>query len=77
MPQVKLYSRPGCRLCDRAHKELLAAAPDLRVDKIDVDSDPRLRDRYGLDIPVAVVGERELFRHRFDPACLDLIPGAH
>ena len=73
---MTLYSRPGCRLCDEAIGELEAAVPGVAVEKVDVDSDPDLRDRYGLDVPVAVESGRELFRHRFDPACIALI-GEH
>ena len=73
MPLVTLYSRPGCRLCDEAKRELAAAAPNATIREVDVDSDPELRERYGFEIPVATVRGRELFRHRFDPACLALI----
>lgn len=76
MVRVTLYSRPGCRLCEEAKRELRAAVPGILVDEVDVDSEPSLRDRYGLDIPVAVENGLELFRHRFDPSCLALI-GKH
>ena len=48
----------------------------LEIEEIDVDSDPALRQRYGFDIPVAVVGGRELFRHRFTPAALRALRNA-
>lgn len=73
MPLVTLYSRPDCRLCDEARRELAAAAPTATIEVVDVDSDPELSERFGLEIPVATVRGRELFRHRFDPACLALI----
>ena len=73
MLRVTLYSRPGCRLCEEARRELVVAAPEVAIEEVDVDTNPQLRERYGWDIPVAVQGERELFRHRFDPACLELI----
>ena len=73
MPLVTLYSRPGCRLCDEAKRELATAVPKATIVEVDVDSDPGLRERYGLDIPVAIVNGRELFRHRFDPTCVALI----
>lgn len=73
MLRVTLYSRPGCRLCEEARRELVAAAPEVTIEEVDVDTAPRLRERYGWDIPVAVQGDRELFRHRFDPACLELL----
>ena len=76
MPRVTFYSRPGCHLCDDARRQLELAEPDLEIEEIDVDSDPDLRQRYGLDIPVAVAGERELFRHRFTPAALRVLRNA-
>lgn len=76
MSRVTLYSRPGCRLCDDARRQLELAEPGLEIEEIDVDSDPDLRQRYGLDIPVAVAGERELFRHRFTPAALRVLRNA-
>ncbi len=66
MQRIVFYSRPACRLCDDAKRQFAAAFPQVAIDEIDVDSDRRLRERYGMDIPVAVLGERELFRHRFD-----------
>ena len=76
MSRVTFYSRPGCRPCDDARRQLELAEPGLEIEEIDVDSDPDLRQRYGLDIPVAVAGERELFRHRFTPAALRVLRNA-
>ena len=73
MQSVTLYSRHGCRLCEEAKSELSGSMPSVEIREVDVDSDPRLRARYGLDIPVAVAGGRELFRHRFDPGCVEFL----
>ena len=73
MLRVTLYTRPGCRLCETARRDLEAAAKHIVIEEIDVDCDPQLRDRYGMDVPVAVAEGRELFRHRFDPGCLKTI----
>jgi len=66
MRSITFYSRPQCHLCDDAKLAFAAAFPDVAIEEVDVDSDPRLRARYGADIPVAVIGEQEVFRHRFD-----------
>ncbi|MDE0126657.1 MAG: glutaredoxin family protein [Bryobacterales bacterium] len=71
--RVILYSRPGCRLCDDAKRAFLAAMPDAEIEEVDVGSDPALEELYGLHIPVALAAGRELFRNRFDPACIRLI----
>lgn len=73
MPEIIFYTRPGCRLCREALRQLAAAVPGVAVREIDVDSDPGLRSRYGCDIPVAVADGRELFRHRFDPSCVEAV----
>ena len=73
MPRITLHTRPGCRLCDDARREMELARPGLEIDEIDVDSDPHLRARYGLHIPVAVAGGRELFRHRFTATALGML----
>lgn len=75
MLRVVLYSRPGCRLCDDAKREFVVALPGAEIEEVDVDSDPALRDMYGHHIPVALVAGRELFRHRFDPACVEFLRG--
>lgn len=52
---VTLYSRAGCHLCDLAQKPVarfVAATPGTTLRVVDVDSDPGLRERYGLRVPV-------------------------
>lgn len=73
MLRVTLFSRPGCGLCDDARRELEAVAPEVEIEEVDIDSDPALVVRYGEHVPVAVSDGRELFRHRFDPACASLL----
>ena len=53
-----LYSRPGCGLCEEMLAELraLPAARGVSVDVADVDADPATRKRFGLKIPVLLLG---------------------
>jgi glutaredoxin len=65
---VTLYTRPGCHLCDEAKA---AIAPLLRefgaaLREVNIDADPVLKERYGLDIPVIFVGQRKVAKHRVD-----------
>jgi glutaredoxin len=64
--QVKLYTRPGCHLCDEAKREMTAAScEDLyELEEINVDTDPELRRRYGWDIPVVTINGAFAFKHR-------------
>ena len=62
MPPVTLYTRAGCCLCDE-----MKAALEQRgyvVVEVDIDADPELKAKYGLDIPVAVQGGKLLAKHR-------------
>lgn len=68
MRTITFYSRPGCHLCDDAKLAFAAAFPEVAIEELDVDSDPQLAERYGTEIPVAMLGRQELFRHRFDLA---------
>ena len=44
-------------------------ALDVEFDKVDVDSDPELRLRYGRDVPVLVRGEL-VVKHRLTPEAI-------
>jgi hypothetical protein len=41
----------------------------VEFEKIDVDSDPQLRVRYGRDVPVLVAGEL-VIKHRLTPEAI-------
>ena len=41
----------------------------VEFDKVDVDSDPQLRLRYGRDVPVLVFGE-VVIKHRLSPEAI-------
>lgn len=53
--QLVLYSRQGCCLCAGLEEKLrtLPNLPPLLV--VDVDSDPTLQARYGLEVPLLAV----------------------
>lgn len=53
--ELLLYSRQGCCLCAGLEQKLRALdpAPQLRV--IDVDTDPELQARFGLEVPLLAV----------------------
>lgn len=69
-PQVLLYSRPGCHLCDEARDELLEllrAGRVFELHEVDIESDEGLHRRLLERIPVVEVeGEPacELFLDR-------------
>lgn len=58
MLTVALYGRKGCHLCDEVKAELEALQTQFphRLAEVDIDSDPALKAKYDLDIPVIEVG---------------------
>ncbi len=68
MALVTLYRNECCGLCDEARKVLEQVAPgwNLRIEEVDILSDTRLYLKYQYDVPVAVIGDQELFRHSAD-----------
>jgi glutaredoxin len=63
---ITIYSRPGCHLCDqmKAVVERVGRSIDIAVEEIDISTDPALEDRYGVDIPVLLVGGRKAAKYR-------------
>jgi glutaredoxin len=68
MPEVVLYTRQGCHLCEIAAE--LLARHRLEVQKVDIDQQPELRGRYNECVPVVVIDGRERFRGRVDELLL-------
>ena len=66
---VTLYTRPGCHLCDEAKAAMRDSGceDEYRLEEINIDEDPDLRDKYGYDIPVVFINGVKAFKHRVDP----------
>jgi len=67
--RLTVVHRRDCQLCDEMLAELAALArrvslPPLEV--VDVDSDPQLQRRHGLDVPVLLLDGSVVCRHRLD-----------
>ena len=67
--RVELYGRGYCHLCE----EMAVALRALRVEfsEIDVDSDPRLDELYGENVPVLLRDGVEICRHRLTPEAIE------
>jgi hypothetical protein len=52
-----LFTRQGCCLCEGLEEKLRALQPPLELDARDVDGDPALQARYGLEVPVLALPE--------------------
>ncbi len=68
-PRLTVVHRHGCELCDEMLAELqtLAATRSLPpIEVVDVDSDPELARRHGLNVPVLLLDGTVVCRHRLD-----------
>jgi predicted thioredoxin/glutaredoxin len=68
-PGLIVIHRQDCDLCDEMLSELetlgrKVALPPISV--VDVDSDPELTRRYGLNVPVLLLDGTVVCRHRLD-----------
>ena len=70
--RVVVYSREGCHLCAEAERivaEVVAGTGDDWA-RVDIDSDPQLRELFGEQVPVTFVDGRQHDFWRVDPARL-------
>jgi len=63
---VTIYSRQGCHLCDqmKAVVERVGRSVAIAVEEVDISTDPALEARFGVDIPVLLVGGRKAAKYR-------------
>ena len=73
VPEVLMYARPGCGLCDEAREVIMAvrARTPFEYREVDLTGDDALELRYGIRIPVVLVDGRELFEISVDAARLE------
>jgi glutaredoxin len=59
--RVRLYTKPGCHLCDQAREVVgeVCAAQGVGWDEIDISSDFELQRRFAEQIPVVFVDGRQ------------------
>ncbi len=65
---ITVYSRAGCHLCEEAKSVIAPVAVEFStsVHEVDIDADPRLRERYTNDVPVIFVGPRFFAKYRVE-----------
>ena len=63
---LRLYSRPGCHLCDEMKTVInrVAQSTPLYLEEIDISSSADLEERYGLEIPVLFVAGKKAAKYR-------------
>jgi glutaredoxin len=75
MPTVRMYSRPGCHLCDEAREMILALRERVpfAFEEVDVSGDDELELAYGIRIPVVLVDAEERFEIAVDEEELEAV----
>jgi glutaredoxin len=65
-PQVTLYTRAGCCLCDDAKQVISSASQSVDFDyaEIDIDGDPDLVRLYSHEVPVITINRRKVFKYK-------------
>ena len=65
-PQVTLYTRKGCCLCDDAKRvlEAVRGRAAFELDEVDIDTDADLRSSYNDEVPVIAINGRKAFKYR-------------
>jgi thiol-disulfide isomerase/thioredoxin len=66
---LTIYSRPGCHLCDDMKAVVQRVAKSLpltpvTIIEIDISTDRALAERYGMEIPVLLVGGKKVAKYR-------------
>jgi len=66
---LRLLGKPDCHLCHEMRDVVRSVLQglDARLVEVDVAEDPELRRRYLLEIPVLLLGDVEIARHRTTP----------
>jgi glutaredoxin len=67
-PEVVVYSRKGCHLCEIIKESLVKLHKRGGFDwrEVDVDSDAELRRQYNDQVPVVFINGRKAFKYRMD-----------
>lgn len=70
MPDVTVYTRENCHLCNEAKATVEAVADEVaaevRIEEVDVDENPDLREEYGDRVPYVFVDGTPKFKYRVD-----------
>ncbi len=68
LPEVILYTRAGCHLCEEAKEEIRRVRAEIpfAFRSIDIDRDPELVSLYNEEVPVILVNGEKAFWYQVD-----------
>ena len=74
MPQLQVFSRRGCHLCELLLEELVPLVEGrLNIEVCDIDSRDDWRDAYDTRVPVVKYDGKEICQYYLDRAALTRI----
>jgi glutaredoxin len=68
--ELIVYTRNDCELCHEMEEVIAAELPKFNagIERIEIDGDPDLEARFGVEVPVLFVNGRKAFKYRCTPA---------
>lgn len=66
--RTRLFTRPGCHLCEDAEQILLRYG--IAAELVNIDDDPELTKKYGCCIPVVEIDGKVRFRGKVNEVLL-------
>ena len=69
MIELILYTRNDCELCREMEEVIAGELPkfEARVQRIEIDGNPDLESKFGIEVPVLFVNDRKAFKYRCTP----------
>jgi glutaredoxin len=69
-PHVRLYTKPGCHLCEEAKQEMLRAGitDEYTFEEVNIEEDAEAYERYKFEIPVITINGHKAFKYRLTAA---------
>ena len=67
-PEVVVYSKPGCHLCDVVKEQLqtLRVSHAFNLREVNILEDPEVRQKFELEIPVVFINGKKAFKYYLD-----------
>jgi glutaredoxin len=64
--ELTLYTRDDCELCREMEALIDAEIANLpaKLERVVIDGDPELEERFGREVPVLFVNQRKAFKYR-------------
>lgn len=71
LKSLRIYSRPGCHLCEHMVEKLLPLVHGrMQIEVVDIDSRADWQDMYGARIPVLEFNEEIICQYTLDVAAV-------